>query len=144
MRHCTISENSAINGGGINSNGIDANSVAITLQNTILANNSASNSGPDLLVTGIDNVTTTDDNLLSSLDGHSLTETDITLTTDPKLAPLGDYGGPTQTMPPHPDSPAIDAGGSSDPGRNDQRGFPRFINKALDIGAVERGNLPSR
>ena len=56
---------------------------------------------------------------------------------DPLLAPLGDYGGPTHTMPPLPGSPAINSGGSSNPGGTDQRGFPRFINNFLDIGAVE-------
>ena len=40
-------------------------------------------------------------------------------------------------MPPLPGSPAIDFGESVDPGGNDQRGLPRFINDALDVGAVE-------
>src|SRR5262249_27854139 len=35
------------------------------------------------------------------------------LNQDPLLAPLGDYGGPTQTMPLLPGSPAIDAGTST-------------------------------
>ena len=56
------------------------------------------------------------------------------------LAPLGDYGGPTQTMPPLPGSPAIDAAGTTDPGGIDQRGLPRFANGILDIGAVEIQN----
>ncbi|MDF1714780.1 MAG: choice-of-anchor Q domain-containing protein [Akkermansiaceae bacterium] len=51
------------------------------------------------------------------------------------LAPLADYGGPTQTMMPLPASPAIDGAISS--GRTtDQRGFPIFNDNA-DIGAVE-------
>ncbi len=50
------------------------------------------------------------------------------------LAPLGDYGGPTQTMPPLPGSPAIDGGGTYSPA-TDQRGFARIGNP--DIGAVE-------
>ena len=52
----------------------------------------------------------------------------------PLLAPLGDYGGPTQTMPPLPGSPAIDAGGTTSL-ITDQRGLPRV--STPDIGAVE-------
>ena len=79
-------------------------------------------------------------NLISSIAGSYLTEplpSGLSLVADPLLAPLGDYGGPTQTMPPLPGSPAIDAAGSTDPGGTDQRGLPRFVNGALDIGAVE-------
>ncbi len=55
---------------------------------------------------------------------------------DPKVAPLGDYGGPTKTMPPQPDSPAIDQG-ASEGLATDQRGFPRVLAAGADIGAVE-------
>ena len=61
------------------------------------------------------------------------------LTNAPDLAPLGNYGGPTQTMPPLPGSPAIDAG-SNDATNNfatDQRGLPRLVGPQVDIGAVE-------
>lgn len=51
------------------------------------------------------------------------------------LAPLADYGGPTQTMMPLPASPAID-GAISSVRTVDQRGFPIFNGNA-DIGAVE-------
>ena len=68
---------------------------------------------------------------------------------DPKLAPLGDYGGPTQTMPPLPGSPAIDAGSNAlavgpdgKPLPTDQRGYYRIFNHTVDIGAVEYGSLP--
>jgi hypothetical protein len=54
---------------------------------------------------------------------------------DPLLAPLGDYGGPTQTMPLLPGSPAIDAGTSAGAPATDQRGLSRV--GAVDIGAYE-------
>jgi hypothetical protein len=66
---------------------------------------------------------------------------------NPLLAPLGNYGGPTQAMPPLPGSPAIAAGSNAlavdaygDRLLTDQRGpgFPR-INPSIgtvDIGAV--------
>ncbi len=52
---------------------------------------------------------------------------------NPLLAPLGNYGGPTQTMPPLPGSPAIGAGGATTL-TTDQRGFPRTSKS--DIGAA--------
>jgi hypothetical protein len=55
------------------------------------------------------------------------------------LAPLGNYGGPTQTMPPLPNSPAINAG--NDTVTNlliaDQRILPRLFGSHVDIGSVE-------
>jgi hypothetical protein len=58
---------------------------------------------------------------------------------NPLLAPLGNYGGPTQTMPPLPGSPAIDAGLDSVTNflATDQRGYPRLSGAHVDIGAVE-------
>jgi predicted outer membrane repeat protein len=64
---------------------------------------------------------------------------------DPNLAPIGDYGGPTWTMPPRPGSPAIDQGEAYFP--TDQRGraryydHPGYLNavggNAGDVGAYE-------
>jgi len=54
---------------------------------------------------------------------------------------LGDYGGPTLTMPLLPGSPAIDAGlTSATNSLTDQRGLARVVGSAVDIGAVESGN----
>ncbi len=57
---------------------------------------------------------------------------------DPRLGPLQDNGGPTQTMLPLPGSPVINAGGIC-PVATDQRGVPRPQGVACDIGAVEVG-----
>ena len=64
---------------------------------------------------------------------------------DPKLAPLGNYGGPTPTMLPLPGSAAICAGSTAlvPTGlTTDQRGFPRLNsthtgNPCVDAGAVQ-------
>jgi len=64
---------------------------------------------------------------------------------DPDLSALGSYGGPTQTMPPAPASPAIEAGSASlvPSGTTiDQRGDPRIVNGAVDIGAVQLNDAP--
>jgi hypothetical protein len=68
--------------------------------------------------------------------------------TDPKLGKLGNYGGPTQTMPLLSGSPAIDAGnpGGCTDGhghllKTDQRGKPRPDKEdtgGCDMGAYER------
>jgi uncharacterized repeat protein (TIGR01451 family) len=54
---------------------------------------------------------------------------------NPLLAPLGNYGGPTQTMALLPGSPAINAGTSTGAPATDQRGVSRV--GAVDIGAFE-------
>ena len=63
---------------------------------------------------------------------------------NPLLASPGNYGGPTQTMPLLPGSPAIDAGDTAlavDAQGNrlttDQRGMPRVVGAAVHIGAFE-------
>jgi hypothetical protein len=80
--------------------------------------------------------------------GSNLVQSDVTspgdytgpapLTNAPNLAPLGNYGGPTQTMPPLPGSPAIGAGSvAANTFSTDQRGYPRTQNGLIDLGAVE-------
>lgn len=91
--------------------------VPLTLQNSIVAANIGA--GEDIIG---GNRTLIEANLISGT---------------PMLAPLGDYGGPTMTMPPLPGSPALNTGSSNDPGGTDQRGLARFVGGALDIGAVE-------
>lgn len=57
--------------------------------------------------------------------------------TDPKLGPLAYNGGPTLTMALLPGSPAIDAGDNPSAPATDQRGVPRPVGAAPDIGAYE-------
>ena len=56
---------------------------------------------------------------------------------DLRLAPLGNYGGATQTMPPLPGSPAIDGCTNGTSFASDQRGLPRISGLFADIGAAE-------
>lgn len=68
---------------------------------------------------------------------------------NPKLSPLGHFGGPVRTMHPLIGSPAIDAVADTTPSdAKDGRGFPGFVDgdtatagPQYDIGAVEAGPL---
>lgn len=115
VNHSTIAGNEGNFGtGGIRNLG------TLTLHNTILAgNNSGSAPDPNLADSGT-----------LILLGNNLTSG------DPLLGALGNYGGPTQTMPPLIGSPAYDAAGPT-AFPTDQRGFARVVGPAPDIGSVE-------
>lgn len=67
-----------------------------------------------------------------------VSSTGVNLTNgSPLLAPFGNYGGPTQTRPPLPGSPAIDGCAKGTGFATDQRGFVRVSGAFADIGAVE-------
>ena len=72
-----------------------------------------------------------------------------TIVADPKLGPLANNGGPTQTMALLTGSPAIDAGSNALANAagltTDQRGpgFPRIVNSTVDIGAFEYSLQPT-
>jgi hypothetical protein len=140
LSNCTLAGNSAaITGGGIYNFG------RLTVANTILAGNTAP-ADPD--VNG--SVASLGHNLIgnpSGGGGFAASLGDL-LGINPLLAPLDYYGGPTQTLPLLPGSPAIDAGSnalavdaSGNPLTTDQRGFARVSNGTVDIGAFEVQNL---
>jgi hypothetical protein len=110
----------------------------LTLFNSIVAGNNSGNGANDIfnLSTGTLEGTNIIQNLSDPGSGISGT---TPINAAPLLAALGNYGGPTQTMPPLSGSPAIDAG--SDSATNtfaaDQRGLPRLSGQHVDIGAVE-------
>jgi len=132
INNSTLSENSAGKGGGI------SNSGTATLQNSIVANNSGGN---------CDGAMTSNGYNLSSGHTCNFNNAGDLNNTSPKLGQLGNYGGPTQTIPLLPGSPAIDAGnpsGCTDGKGNllqtDQRGEPRpdkEDTRGCDMGAYE-------
>ena len=169
IKHGTISLNNAqagntgVNQAGANlpprlvaegtGGGIRVGPGGVTLENTIIAGNTAANGLGD--TTGAPTPGPNVDGAVIS-NGHNLlgiaTEaTGFTGTGDqtganPMLAPLADNGGPTQTMALTPGSPAIDAGVAAG-ASFDQRGRPRTYNDpgvanaassdGTDIGAFE-------
>ena len=78
-------------------------------------------------------------NFIGDLTGSGLSASGTLLSGDALLAPLADYGGPTQTMALCAGSPAIDAAGVT-PLTTDQRGFFRTVAGNADLGAYESGN----
>ena len=141
-------------GGGIwNGDG----GFVINLRNTIVAGNTVANtsSSPDIqgLVSTSSSFNIIGNNLGTTgiTNGNNNQVGTNTNPIDARLAPLGNYGGTTQTHTLLSNSPAIDAGNdcvtnltcsSNNPPAaltTDQRGagFPRKVGSAVDIGAVE-------
>jgi parallel beta-helix repeat protein/predicted outer membrane repeat protein len=135
LSHCTLSGNTASSNGG----GIFASFTSVvTLTNCLVAGNTSANS-PDLGAGNGGVYSPAEFNLVGDFTGSGLSEGAMLLTGDPLLDSLGNYGGPTQTMPPLPGSPAIDpaGGAAASPFATDQRGFPRVTGGIVDLGAVE-------
>ena len=136
--NCTISGNSASGSGGGIYNAVNGTA---NIGNTIIALNAATTGGPDAQGT----IVSKGNNLIGITDGSTgWVDSDLTGTSaqplDPLLAPLGNYGGPTQTMALLPGSLAIDAGNNAlipSIVTTDQRGLPRIVNTTVDIGAFE-------
>jgi hypothetical protein len=139
LTNCTVSGNSAGKTGGGLYNLANPYST-LNVGNTIVAVNTAP-TGPDSVGTNVSQ----GNNLIGNTSGSSgWVGSDLTGTlaapVDPLLAPLGAFGGSTQTMPLLPGSPAIDAGSNvliPASVTTDQRGLPRIVNSLVDIGAFE-------
>ena len=138
LTNVTIANNKANSGGGI-FNDPSAGST-IELRNTIVAYSPlGGNCSGGLTITSSGN---------NLEDGNTCGFTNASIgdrnSADPKLGPLADNGGPTQTRALLPGSPAIDAGSLSRCPATDQRGVtrPRDGNgdgyPRCDIGAFER------
>jgi len=149
LTHSTIYKNEATDGGGIS----NASTVprVLAIRNTIIANNSASDTGDDVFGTGfqsdghnlIGNVGN-DPNIVASF-GATDQLGDPLSPLDPSLFDLQFNGGPTFSHGLQFGSPARDAGDNSIPPTTDQRGFARLFDgdgdgvTTIDIGAVESG-----
>ena len=156
---CTISGNTAgFHGGGIF---VDTDISTVTLTNTIVSRNTTNGNPDDIQPTvgggalGGHIDLTSSFNLIGS--GGGLTNGvngNIVGVNDPKLVPLANNGGPTQTMALLSNSPAIEKGKSFGL-ITDQRGFTRPVQQdhilyplpaggdGSDIGAFELGPLPA-
>ena len=144
LTNCTVTANTGTGVGGI-----EVNMATLNLRNTIVAGNTAAGVASDIRF----------NNALGTSFGNNLIGVSIhfglgigewlpsdKLSQNARLAPLGNYGGPTQTHALLPNSPAIDAGdncvltangcGDNNPAvPTDQRGASRV--RTVDIGAFE-------
>ncbi|HST26894.1 MAG TPA: choice-of-anchor Q domain-containing protein, partial [Rudaea sp.] len=137
VSNSTVSGNSASYGGGIS----ETSNATITLTNTVVGGNNAT-TNPDA-DTGYGGNIAAAFSLIGNTGTATITDNGGNLlNTAPQLGALANNGGPTITMLPLAGSPLIDAGDPAFSGlATDQRGtgFPRIVNAAVDIGAVEFG-----
>jgi len=148
ITNTTISGNAAISGGG----GIVNNSAGtLTVDNSTIAGNSGGGlvnlSGGTATIRNaifwgsgsyISGVVTISDSIVSNGCYPGSTCTNVS-SVDPLLGVLGNYGGPTGTIPLLANSPAIDAGSCASGPATDQRGMTRPQDATCDMGAYERG-----
>jgi predicted outer membrane repeat protein len=147
LLNATINGNSADNGGGIFWAGTAGS--AVTVQNTIIAKNTATTAGPDAN-NPAGKFTDNGGNLIGSTSGNSGFTAPTTQTgVDPLLGPLQYNGGPIIGFPGAPQglqtealqsgSPAINKGVLAGAPPVDERGFPRpdKAGELPDIGAFE-------
>ena len=140
MANCTLSDNSASNGGGI------TNCGTLSVTSCTLSGNTAWFSGGgiynygDLAVTSTivaGNQAPSQPDIFGWSDTNPVGDYNL-IGGNPLLAPLGWYGGPTQTMALLPGSPAIGNGAPNGPA-TDQRGISR--DSTPDIGSFESQGL---
>ncbi len=135
MLHSTIAGNTAI---GASGGGVVFLGVFFDLQNSIVAGNSAPKLPRSADIINSGTITHIGVNLFQtppdSVGGLGTETGPAPIIAPPYLAPLGDYGGPTMTMPPLPGSLAISAASGSE-ATEDQRGFS--VVGVPDIGAAE-------
>jgi hypothetical protein len=132
--NCTVVSNWVVSTGQPGALYIQPTYAAMSLNNTIVSGNTSGGVASDIG----GNVTSGSAFNLIGVGGGVVNGVNHNLVgiTNPLVAALGNYGGPTQTMPPLAGSPAIDAGGNVSL-TTDQRGLPRLSGSAVDIGAVE-------
>lgn len=146
---CTITGNTTTAaGGGVYNGGLGPN--AMTLDNTIVAGNTTTKTPAGASDIAVGSSPTTHYNVTGSNnligiggDGNLASAGNLLDVSDPGLAPLGDYGGPTETVALLTGSPAIQAGSKAlevDAQGNalttDQRGMP-LDSPAPDVGAFQ-------
>ncbi|MBK8466299.1 MAG: right-handed parallel beta-helix repeat-containing protein [Chloracidobacterium sp.] len=136
----TIAHNQAQGqGGGIR---LETSPISSSVTNTIIAGNISTNTNEEDVSCVF---TSQGSNLIGDTTGGTGWVASDLLNINPMLGPLTDNGGPTFTHAVQNGSPAIDAGNNSRAVypqtqmflSDDQRGFPRMVGLAVDIGAYE-------
>jgi hypothetical protein len=131
IHYSTIVSNTALAGGGIL-----VLSGTVTLNSAIIALNPG---GDDCFISG--GAIVSNDYNIDGDNTCNLTQPNDLPATLPLLGPLQNNGGWTATHALLPGSPGIDNGDTGTCPTGDQRGFPRPIGPACDIGAYEAGQV---
>ncbi len=141
----TITNNTADadNNGTGTGGGIVSNLGTFTITNSIVAGNFKGTTVQDLSITNMGVFANGGNNLIGANDGVAATFANssligtISAPINPQLAPLGNYGGTTQTHALLPNSLALNAGNNAGVAATDQRGATRIFGGTVDIGAFE-------
>ena len=142
LTHCTINENTATNNSSSsNGGGINNYSGTTTLTDTIVAGNSLSNGTASDIGGNKASAVTGSDNLIGTGGKGGITNGNsgnivLTSLSTLGLAPLGDYGGPTETMALLSNSAGIGKGTGVSGVSTDQRG-QSLPASGPDIGAFQ-------
>ena len=140
VSHSTVKSNRAkVEGGGIRVNQTVTATVT-RIRGTIVADNFAS-IAPDCsgILSSLGNNLLGNNSECEFVAGRDDLVGTSARPVDPRLAPLQDNGGPTETHALLPGSPAIDAGGGRAAPGTDQRGISRPQGNAADMGSYEKG-----
>lgn len=131
IANSTIARNEAFSGLA----GLFFSGASLDLESTIIATNTSGGTEDDVIVYGSPPITGANNLVIASSNAMP----PDTITDDPLLDALADFGGPTLTMALLPGSPAIDAGNNVAALATDQRGagFLRHVGRRTDIGAFE-------
>ncbi len=146
----TIANNSATRGGGIDTLVANSGNAAVTLRNTIIANNTPNNLLAEILTGGTATFMSQGFNLANDNGGGFLNQSTDKINALAGLAALANNGGTTPTHALLFGSAALDAGNSSGT-TSDQRGLTRPIDLSgitnvsdgADIGAFEAQTAPN-
>ena len=143
VTNTTIFGNSALSGGGVYTLGPIDSTGTLAVENCIVAGNVT----PGRVASDVTGTISGASNLIGSGGAGGLAngrDGNITGISDPKLGPLGNYGGQTETIPLLAGSPALDHGSNAlavdangNPLTTDQRGLPRIFDGTVEIGAYE-------
>jgi hypothetical protein len=135
VTNSTMTSNSATAGGALFDN---SGAPALRLGSTIVAGNRGTDITGRVDASGSYNLVGSSSGLSGISNGvnHNQIGT-ASSPIDPRLTPLGWYGGPSQTFALLPGSPARDTGNSGTTLTTDQRGLPRVVAGQTDIGAFQ-------
>ena len=122
LSNCTVTGNTAATDGG----GLESSYSPLIVGNCTISGNQCGKSGGGIYSVGPQRLTSLTNTIVAGNSGGDISGSyfgsNNLILSDPLLAPLGNYGGPTPTMALLPGSPAIGGGTTTGAPATDQRG----------------------